>query len=111
ELIARGRELERPLLDALLPLCSSPLVAEVRAGTGFLAAVELKPEVLDASPKAVAELAASVRANGVLVRPLVRAVATSPPLTADGSPLRWTADAPAAGLAELETSVAAAAAG
>jgi putrescine---pyruvate transaminase len=110
-LILRGAELERPLLDALLPLRSSSLVADVRGGTGFLAAVELVQEVLDASPKAIAQLTASARAHGVIVRPLVKAVAVSPPLTADESHIRLIADALGAALAELETSVAAAAPG
>jgi adenosylmethionine-8-amino-7-oxononanoate aminotransferase len=110
-LIPRGRELERPLLDALLPLASSDLVSEVRGGTGFLAAVELAQDVLDASPKAVAQLTVSARANGVVVRPLVKAVAVSPPLTADESHIRLIADALGAALAELETSIAATAAG
>jgi len=111
QLIPRGRELERPLLDALLPLRSSQLVSDVRGGTGFLAAVELAQDVLDASPKAVAELTTLARAHGVVVRPLVKAVAVSPPLTADESHIRLIADALSAALAELETSVAAAAAG
>ena len=110
-LIPRGRELEGPLLDALLPLGSSELVSEVRGGTGFLAAVELAQDVLDASPKAVAQLTASARANGVVVRPLVKAVAVSPPLTADESHIRLIADALGAALGELETSLAATAAG
>src|SRR5262249_51615572 len=111
QLIPRGRELERPLLDALLPLRSSDLVSDVRGGTGFLAAVELTQDVLDASPKAVAQPTAPARANGVVVRPLVKAAAVSPPLTADESHIRLIADALSAALAELETSVAAAAPG
>jgi adenosylmethionine-8-amino-7-oxononanoate aminotransferase len=110
-LIPRGRELEGPLLDALLPLGSSDLVSEVRGGTGFLAAVELAQNVLDASPKAVAQLTALARANGVVVRPLVKAVAVSPPLTADESHIRLIADALGSALGELETSLAATAAG
>ena len=41
DLIPRGRELERPLADALAPLASHPAVAEVRSGLGLLAAVQL----------------------------------------------------------------------
>jgi putrescine---pyruvate transaminase len=81
-LLARGRELERPLLDALAPLAEHDAVAEVRGGTGMMAAVELTGEVLDTQPGAVAKLARAARDAGVIVRTLGRAVAVSPPLTA-----------------------------
>jgi adenosylmethionine-8-amino-7-oxononanoate aminotransferase len=79
-LIERGRELEGPLHDALAPLESHPAVAEVRAGLGFLAAVELSEDALAAEPGAVARLAQGARELGVLVRPLLKGVAVSPPL-------------------------------
>ena len=82
-LLARGRENEQALLDALTPFASSAAVAEVRGGIGLLAAVELAPEVLEREPRAVALTVAAAREAGVLVRPLARAVAVSPPLTAD----------------------------
>ena len=78
-LIARGRELEGPLHDALAPLASHPAVAEVRAGLGFLAAVELGEDALG-QPGAVARVAQGAREAGVLVRPLLKGVAVSPPL-------------------------------
>jgi adenosylmethionine-8-amino-7-oxononanoate aminotransferase len=40
-IIERGRLLERPLADALEPLAGHPLVAQVRAGLGALAGVDL----------------------------------------------------------------------
>jgi adenosylmethionine-8-amino-7-oxononanoate aminotransferase len=79
-LIERGRTLEGPLHDALAPLESHPAVAEVRAGLGFLAAVELSEDALAAEPGAVARLAQGAREAGVLVRPLLKGVAVSPPL-------------------------------
>jgi adenosylmethionine-8-amino-7-oxononanoate aminotransferase len=79
-LIVRGRELEGPLHDALASLESHPAVAEVRAGLGFLAAVELSEDALAAEPGAVARLAQGAREAGVLVRPLLKGVAVSPPL-------------------------------
>jgi putrescine aminotransferase len=106
-LIARGRELERPLLDALLPLGSSSAVAEVRGGTGFLAAIELAPALLEARPGAVGRLARDVRERGVLVRPLVSSVAVSPPLTATEEHIRLVAEALADALAELDAEVGA----
>jgi putrescine---pyruvate transaminase len=82
-LVPRGEELETPLLEALAPLASHPLVHEVRAGFGLLAAVELEPEVLAAVPDAPNRLLAGAREAGVLVRGLGRGVAVSPPLTVE----------------------------
>jgi putrescine aminotransferase len=81
-LLERGRELEQPLLDAQTPQTGHAAVAEVRGGVGFLAAVELSHEVLDRDPGAVATVARLAREQGVLVRPLAKAIAVSPPLTA-----------------------------
>ena len=82
-LLQRGRELEQPLLDALAPLAGHETVAEVRGGVGLMAAVELTGELLERQPDAVARLTRHARDHGVLVRPLGRSVAVSPPLTAD----------------------------
>jgi putrescine---pyruvate transaminase len=79
-LIERGRSLEGPLRDALATLESHPAVAEVRAGLGFLAAVELSEDALAAEPGAVARVAQGARELGVLVRPLLKGIAVSPPL-------------------------------
>jgi len=84
ELIPRGRELEGPLRDALAPLTGRAEVGEVRAGLGFLAAVELSEDALAAEPGAVARVAQGARDAGVLVRPLLKGVAVSPPLICDG---------------------------
>jgi adenosylmethionine-8-amino-7-oxononanoate aminotransferase len=100
-LIERGRELERPLLDALLPLTGHAAVAEVRGGMGFLAAVELSHEVLDRDPGAVAAVAHTAREQGVLVRALGRAVAVSPPLTATSGHIEQIAAALDASFAKL----------
>jgi putrescine aminotransferase len=80
-LLARGRELEGDLLAALAPLDAHPLVSEVRGGTGLLAAVELDADFLERHPDATAHVARLARDVGVLVRPLARALAVSPPLT------------------------------
>lgn len=47
----------------------------------MLAAIELDPERLAANPALPAAVAAGARERGVLVRPMVSAVAVSPPLT------------------------------
>jgi putrescine aminotransferase len=80
-LIPRGRELEGVLADALLPLAAHPLVAEVRAGLGLLAAVELRADALAADPSLPQRLVLACRERGLLVRALASGVAVSPPLT------------------------------
>jgi putrescine aminotransferase len=74
QLLERVRDLEPVLESALRPLESHPLVAEVRAGLGLLAAVELS------DPAKLARVVDEARARGVLLRGL-RGVALqiSPP--------------------------------
>jgi adenosylmethionine-8-amino-7-oxononanoate aminotransferase len=79
-LIARGRDLEGPLAQALAPLAANPAVHEVRSGLGFLAAVEVTPELLREDTAVLGRWVHECRADGVLVRPLGRGVAVSPPL-------------------------------
>jgi putrescine aminotransferase len=54
--------------------------------------------VLDREPRAVALTVAAAREAGVLIRPLARAVAVSPPLTADEEHFRLIAQAVERGL-------------
>jgi adenosylmethionine-8-amino-7-oxononanoate aminotransferase len=100
-LIERGRELEGPLRDALEPLTEHPAVAEVRAGLGFLAAVQLTEDALAAEPGAVATLAQGAREAGVLVRPMLGCVAMSPPLVSEREHLDLLAEALRHGLDRL----------
>jgi adenosylmethionine-8-amino-7-oxononanoate aminotransferase len=102
-LIARGRELEGPLTDALAPLASHPAVADVRSGLGLLAAVQVAPEVLERDPTAVARVAQGAREAGVLVRPLLGALAVSPPLTVEQEHLDLIAEAFRHGLDSLDS--------
>src|SRR5581483_7992344 len=81
-LLARGAENEGPLLQALQPLADHDAVAEVRGGTGLLAAVELSADVLEHDRGAVPRVAKAAREAGVLIRTLGRGLAVSPPLTA-----------------------------
>ena len=55
---------------------------------GLLGAVALSEDALAADPGAVAKLAAGAREAGVLVRPLLRGVAVSPPLIVERVPPR-----------------------
>jgi putrescine aminotransferase len=98
-LITRGRENEQALLDAVSGFDGHDAVAEVRGGTGTLAAVELSAELLERQPRAVALVAAAAREAGVLLRPLAGALAVSPPLTAGAEHFAMIADAFEQGLA------------
>jgi adenosylmethionine-8-amino-7-oxononanoate aminotransferase len=91
-IIPRARELEGVLAEVLAPLASHPAVAEVRAGLGLLAAVELN------DPSAVATVAAGAREAGVLLRPLIGSLAVSPPLIVEREHLEQMADGYRAGL-------------
>ncbi len=71
----RALQLEATLAEALLPLAELPAVAQVRAGTGVLAAVQLVDAAL------VPPVVAGLRAQGVLTRGLWGgALQISPPL-------------------------------
>jgi adenosylmethionine-8-amino-7-oxononanoate aminotransferase len=101
DLIPRALELEGPLAEALAPLADHPAVADVRAGLGLLAAVQLSPEALQADPGAVAKVAAGGREAGVILRPLLGALAVSPPLVVEREHFEEIADAFHAGLDRL----------
>jgi putrescine---pyruvate transaminase len=100
-LIPRGEELEGDLVSALAPLAADASVSEVRGGTGLLAAVGIRQEVLSARPDAPFVVAAGAREAGVLVRAQGAGVAVSPPLTIQHEHLGQIADGIAAGLARL----------
>jgi adenosylmethionine-8-amino-7-oxononanoate aminotransferase len=100
-LIARGRACEEALLGAFSALESHPLAAGARGGVGTMAALELDADLLAEHPTAPIQLAAAAREHGVLVRPLVRAVAASPPLTATPEHFALITDAVGAGLDAL----------
>src|SRR4051794_5546725 len=63
-LVERAAALERELVEALRPLSANPLVREVRAGTGVLAAVALAA----GDPALPVRTAAALRRHGVLTR-------------------------------------------
>jgi putrescine aminotransferase len=104
-LLTRADELEREVADALAPLAHHPLVAEVRAGTGVMAAVELSTDLLGAHPDAVVVLQRLARAHGVLLRPLLRSVALSPPLICDRNTVELIARGLIDGLEQLEAAL------
>jgi adenosylmethionine-8-amino-7-oxononanoate aminotransferase len=79
-LVARVAGLEPVLARALAPLAGHDLVAEVRAGTGLLAAVEIAEDARAADPGLGPRLVAEIRERGVITR-LLRGAALqiSPP--------------------------------
>jgi adenosylmethionine-8-amino-7-oxononanoate aminotransferase len=79
-LLERGDELEGELAGALAALAGHPLVGEIRAGIGALAAVAFAPEALAEAPDLPPRVFGAARERGVLVRGLGDAVALSPPL-------------------------------
>src|ERR1700722_1116706 len=80
QLVPRVAELEGVLAARLRPLAAHPLVAQGRAGTGLVAAVEIDAEARTADPALGARLVAAARERGGVTR-LLRGVAlqVSPP--------------------------------
>lgn len=94
----RALALEAELAAALAPLADHPLVEEVRAGTGVLAAVQPSVEATADDPTLPSRLVAACRANGIMTRTLAsEALQISPALVIDP-----------AGLLELHDGIAAA---
>src|SRR3954469_14873581 len=100
-IVERGRMLERPLADALAPLAGHPLVAEVRAGLGALAGIELTPAALAADPQLPVRWQLACRQAGVLVHPFGWGIAVSPPLIVGEEEIARLAEGIADGLDRL----------
>ena len=66
----RARGLEATLADALEPLASHRLVADVRAGLGVLAAVQLEADALAEDATLTDRVVAAAREHGILTRAL-----------------------------------------
>jgi putrescine aminotransferase len=106
-LVARALELESELADALAPLAGHPLVSEVRAGTGVMAAVQLDPAAVAADPGLPEQVVLAVREAGVLTRLLLGgALQISPALTIERAELDELASGVAAGLDACATAPA-----
>jgi putrescine---pyruvate transaminase len=91
-LLDRGRELEDEIGAAFAGLADAPLVGEVRAGIGALAAVAFAAEALAETPDLPVRLFAAGRERGVLVRPLGDGVAFSPALVMTREEVEHTAE-------------------
>jgi adenosylmethionine-8-amino-7-oxononanoate aminotransferase len=101
-LIPRGRELEGALEEVLAPLRDHPLVAEVRAGVGLLAGIDLRPDVLEAIPDAVLRWRDGCREAGLLVRMLGGGLAVSPPLVVSEADIEFLGSALSQGIEAVE---------
>ena len=79
-LVARVASSALTLSAAIAPLRSHDYVVALRSGTGLLAAVQLKPELLAADPTLMPRVIAGLRSRGVLTRGLADgSVQISPP--------------------------------
>lgn len=98
-LCERARELESSLAKALAPLGEHPVVDEVRAGTGVLAAVQLSREAIAHDPTLAARAVSACRDAGILTRALAPgALQISPALVVDGDDLAELVEGLEAGL-------------
>jgi adenosylmethionine-8-amino-7-oxononanoate aminotransferase len=86
------------------------MVGEVRAGLGLLAGIDLAPDVLAADPAGPAAWQRACRDSGVLVRPIGKGIAISPPLTCAEADLEVIAERIARGLDQVAGARAGAAA-
>jgi adenosylmethionine-8-amino-7-oxononanoate aminotransferase len=100
-LIPRGRELEGDLYETLAPLAEHPLVGEVRGGVGLMASVAIDDALFEQDPGLAVKVAKAARAHGVLLRPLVRSLAISPPLIITVEEIGKIADGIRGGLDDL----------
>jgi putrescine---pyruvate transaminase len=101
--IDRAKGLEKELAAALNPLAAHPLVGEVRAGTGVLAAVQLDATATATDPSLVRRAVPAARRNGIMTRMLAMdALQISPPLVLDANEVRELADGIAATLDDLQ---------
>jgi adenosylmethionine-8-amino-7-oxononanoate aminotransferase len=104
-LVERVADLEPVLAAAVEPLRDAPLVSEVRAGLGLLAAIEFDADVRAADPGLVDRIVHACRDHGILTRGLAgRALQISPPYVITEAQLQ----SMAAGMAAAIETVAAA---
>ena len=94
DLIAAVVDLERQTEAIFGELADHPLVSEVRAGVGLLAAVQVDPDVASSDPEVVGRVIGQLRARGVLTRGLVDgSLQVSPPFVVTVEQLKAAASA------------------
>ena len=104
-LLERSMKMEDVLAEALQTLVDHPLVDHARAGTGFLAALELDADLLAGTPGLPAMISNAVRRHGTLIRPMISALGFSPPLTATEQQLDSVVEGVRAGLDEVNAAL------
>jgi adenosylmethionine-8-amino-7-oxononanoate aminotransferase len=98
----RALQLEGDLAAALAPLADHPLVEEVRAGTGVLAAVQIRMDAIAEDSTLAPRVVAACRRAGVLTRALATgALQVSPALVVDDAALTELREGVAAALDEV----------
>jgi|tagenome__1003787_1003787.scaffolds.fasta_scaffold20989446_7 putrescine aminotransferase len=101
-LLDRVAKLEPVLAEAVSPLGDQPLVSDVRAGVGLLAAVEIDDVARAEDPKIIDRLVAACRDRGVLTRGLAgHSLQVSPPFVISEEEIRTIADVFADALAAV----------
>lgn len=81
DLPGRARETESALAAGLRPLADHPLVSEVRAGVGVLAAIQLGPDAVGRRPDLPGQVITALRRHGVVTRAIaVGVIQVSPSL-------------------------------
>jgi adenosylmethionine-8-amino-7-oxononanoate aminotransferase len=102
-LVERAATLEQTLATGLAPLADHPLVSEVRAGTGVLAAVQIDPDRLAGDPAITPQLVPACRRHGIMGRVLANgALQISPPLVLTDAEVEELADGLRAALDDVE---------
>jgi adenosylmethionine-8-amino-7-oxononanoate aminotransferase len=96
--VHRAREEEAWFHGALSTLTDHPLVAEVRGGVGFMAAVILDPDLLAQHPEAAGAFWWHTREAGLTSRGLYEGLALAPPLTITADELDYAVQALRRGL-------------
>ena len=92
-LVHRARADEGWFADGIGAVADHPLVGEVRAGVGFLAAIELAPDLVESRPDAGSAFWHAARDEGLLSRGLADGIALSPALTVGDGELEFAAGA------------------
>lgn len=92
--LVRGAvDLEADLATGLAPLADHPLVGEVRAGAGAMAAIQLSSDAVEEDPTLPDRMGPALRNHGILTRILFgNALQVSPPLTLDEAGVRELTD-------------------
>lgn len=89
DLTGRSLALESELTETLAPLAGHRHVSEVRSGVGFMASVQLDPELVAADPSAPTRALLAAREAGVLTRVVGGGgLQVSPPLTTSTAQLQ-----------------------